>query len=84
MRCCFQRLISNHQFVVIFVRRTYATQNINGLFDRWFFHDDRLEAAFKRRVALDVLPVFVLGCRSDDLQLPTRERRLQNIGCVDR
>src|SRR5207244_9650835 len=43
-----------------------------------------LEAALERGVALDVLAELVERRRPDALQLPARERRLEDVGRVDR
>jgi hypothetical protein len=45
--------------------------------------EDRLEAAFERRVLLDVLAVLVESCRADRTQLAAREHRLEHVRRVD-
>ena len=45
---------------------------------------DRLEAALERGVALDVLAVLVERRGADALELAARERRLEDVGGVDR
>ena len=47
-------------------------------------HLDRLEAALERAVLLDGLAVFGRRGRADALNLAARERRLQNVGRVER
>ena len=44
----------------------------------------RLEAPLQRGVALDVLAVLVQGGRADALELAAGERRLEDVGGVDR
>ncbi len=44
----------------------------------------RLEAAFERRVLLDVLAVFVERGRADRVQLAARQHRLEHVGGVER
>ena len=45
---------------------------------------DRLEAALERAVLLDVLPVLGRRRRADAADLAARERRLQDVGGVER
>src|SRR5262249_48853052 len=45
---------------------------------------DRLEAALERRVLLDVLAELVERRRTDALQLAASQRRLDDVGSVDR
>jgi hypothetical protein len=51
--------------------------------DRRLGHRHGLEAALERGVLLDVLAVLVDRGRADALQLPARERRLEDVGRVD-
>ena len=44
----------------------------------------RLEAPLQRRIALDVLAVLVERRGADALELAARERRLEDVRCVDR
>ena len=45
---------------------------------------DRLEAALERAVLLDVLPVFGRRGRADAADFAARERRLQDVGGIER
>src|SRR6202011_929664 len=54
-----------------------------GLDQRRLVDEHRLEAALERRVLLDVLAVLVERGGADALDFTTRQRRLENIGCVD-
>src|SRR5205823_14947923 len=45
---------------------------------------DRLEPSLERRITLDVLTELVEGRRADALQLATSQRRLQDVGRIDR
>ena len=56
----------------------------NALLERGLLDHNGLEAAFERRVLLDVLAVVVEGGGADALQLTAGERRLEDVGCVDR
>ena len=51
---------------------------LNRLLDR-----NRLKTPFKRRVLLNIFTVFRDRRRADQLQLPPRQRRFQDIGSVD-
>ena len=76
--------VGDRQAVVLLVRvlmplRISIVSSMRGLIDH-----DRLEAAFERRVAFDVLAVFVQGGGADDLQLAARKRGLEDVRGVDR
>ena len=55
-----------------------------GLLERRLLDHDRLEAALEGGVALDVLAVLVERGRADALELAAGERRLEDVGGVDR
>ena len=55
-----------------------------GLLERRLLDHDRLEAALEGGVALDVLAVLVERRRADALELAARQRRLEDVGGVDR
>ena len=55
-----------------------------GLLERRLLDHDRLEAALEGGVALDVLAVLVERRRADALELAAGERRLEDVGGVDR
>ena len=61
-----------------------ALEDLDRLFDRRLFDQDGLEPALQRSVALDVLAVLVQRRGADRLQLAACERRLQDVGGVDR
>ena len=61
-----------------------ALEDLDGLIGRRLVDRNRLEAALKRRVLLDVLAVFVERGRADDLDIAARQGGLQDIGRVDR
>ena len=48
------------------------------------FHKYRLKTPLQSRVLLDMLPVFLHSCRSDQLNFSAGERRLQDISRVQR
>jgi hypothetical protein len=66
------------------IRTPWWTSYRDRVFDRWFLHVHRLEAALERRILLDVLLIFGEGRRANRAQLPARERRLQHVGGVHR
>ena len=77
-------LVADRDLVVLLVALADAHEDLDGLLERRLLDHDRLEAALERRVALDVLAVLVEGGRADALQLAARERRLQDVGGIDR
>ncbi len=79
-----QRLIRYHNAVMMLIERPDSFQYLNGLLRRRFLDRHRLEAPLQSRVLLDIFPVFVGGRRADQLNLASRERRLQDIGGVER
>ena len=79
-----QRVSLIFELVVLFVARPNALQDFDRLFDGRLFHDDRLEAAFERRIAFDVLAVLIERRRADALQLAAGQRRLEDVRRVHR
>ena len=79
-----QRLVGDRDLVVRFVAVAQALEDLDRLFDRRLADHDRLEAALQRRVLLDVLAELVERRRADALQLAARQRRLDDVGGVDR
>ena len=59
-------------------------QDLDRLLDGRLLDQHRLEAALEGGVALDVLAVLVERGGADGLQLAARERRLEDVGRVDR
>jgi len=70
--------------MVRFVTVAQAFENFDRLFDGRFADHHRLEAAFERRVFLDVLAELVERRRADALELAARERRLDDVARIDR
>ena len=48
-----------------------------------YINKHRLEASFQRCILFDMLAVFIHRCCTDNLQLATRQRRLDNIGSIN-
>ena len=67
------RLVGDRDLVVLLVALADAQQDVDGLLERRLLDHDRLEAPLERRVALDVLAVFVEGRGADALQLAARQ-----------
>ena len=76
-------VIRDGHLVMLLVAVADAEQDLHGLLDRGLLDHHGLEAALQGGVALDVLAVLVEGRRADALQLPTGERRLEDVGGVD-
>ncbi len=79
-----QRFVGDDDLVMRFVAVAQTLENLDGLVDRRLADHDGLEAAFERRVLFDVLAELVERRRADALQLAARERRLDDVRCVDR
>ena len=69
--------------VVLLVARADAEQDLDGLLEGGLLDHHRLEAALEGGVPLDVLAVLVEGRGADALQLPARQRRLEDVRGVD-
>mmetsp|Transcript_5636 Transcript_5636/g.13061 ORF Transcript_5636/g.13061 Transcript_5636/m.13061 type:complete len:262 (-) Transcript_5636:541-1326(-) len=67
-----------------FISRLQPLEDIDGLRLRRLGHVHRLEAPLEGGVLLDVTAVLGHGRRANALQAPPRERRLEQVGCVDR
>ena len=78
------RLVGDRDLVVLLVALADAHEDVDGLLERRLLDHDRLEAALEGGVALDVLAVLVERRRADALELAARERRLEDVGRVDR
>ena len=61
-----------------------AHEDLLGILDARLLDEDGLEAARERGILLEMLLVLVERRRTDDLDLAARERRLQDIGGVER
>ena len=79
-----ERLVGDLELVVLLVALADAVQDLDRLLERRLLDHDRLEAALQGGVPLDVLAVLVERGRADALQLAARERRLEDVGGVDR
>ena len=75
-------LILNFYTVVNFISFLQATQDGNGILHRWFADQNRLETAFQSGVFFHILSVFIQGCRTDAVQFPPCQHRLQKVPCV--
>ena len=70
--------------MVLLVALADAHEDLDRLLERRLLDHDRLEAPLERSVALDVLAVLVERRRADALELAARQRRLEDVGGVDR
>ena len=77
-------VVGDRHLVVLLVALADAHQDLDGLLERRLLDHDRLEAALEGGVALDVLAVLVERGGADALQLAAGERRLEDVGGVDR
>ena len=57
-------------------------EDLQRVLDAGLRHRHRLEAPLQRRILLDILAVFVEGGGSDDLNLPTGQGGLEDVGGV--
>ena len=76
--------VRDRHLVVLLVALADALEDLDRLLEGRLLDHDRLEAALEGRVALDVLAVLVEGRRADALELAAGERRLEDVGGVDR
>ena len=84
LRCGDERVIADGHLVVSLILGRDATQDRDGVFDARFTDEHLLEAAFKRRILFDVLPVFVKRGGADQPQFATRKHRLEHVACIHR
>src|SRR4051794_11600735 len=84
LRRGLQRLVGDLDLVVRLVAVAQPAQDLHGVLDGRLLDPDLLEAALQRAVALEVLAVLVERRRADGLQLPARERGLEDRRGVDR
>ena len=78
------RLVGDRDLVVLLVALADAQQDVDRLLEGRLLDHDRLEAALEGGVALDVLAVLVERRRADALELAAGQRRLEDVGRVDR
>ena len=77
-------LVRNLRAVELLVARAQATQNPDGVLLCRLLHHDGLEPAGKRRILLKAFLVLIERRRADDLDLAARQRRLQDVGRIER
>jgi len=65
------------------VSQLRARQHLLCLGGRWFVDRDGLEAAFERRVFLDVLTILGQGGGADTAQLTARQGGFHDIGSIE-
>ncbi len=70
--------------MVLLVLFLQAAQDRDRVLHRRLLDQDRLEAAGKGRVLLDMLAVFVERGRTDAVQFAARQRGLQQVGGIHR
>ena len=70
--------------MVGFITVTQSTQNFNRVLYVGCLNEHRRESAFKRRVFLNVLAVFVQGGCPNCLELSTGKHWLKNACCINR
>ncbi len=78
------RRVGDLDAVVQLVFLLQAAQDGDGRLDARFVDQHLLEAAFQRRVLLDVLAVFVERGGADAVQFAARQRRLEHVAGIDR
>ncbi len=76
--------VRDRDLVVLLVALPDPHQDVHRLLERRLLDHDRLEAPLQGRVALDVLAVLVQRGGADALQLAAGQRRLEDVGGVDR
>ncbi len=77
-----QRLVLVADLVVIFVAAAQPAQDVDAVVNVWLIDIDRGKASLQRRVAFDVLAIFVQRGGADALQLAARQRRLEHVAGV--
>ena len=80
---CLERLVRIVDVVVLLVAGLQSLQDLERVLRRRLAHEDRLEAALEGGILLDVLAVLVDRRGTDDLDLATGQRRLQDRGGID-
>ena len=78
------RLVGDLEPVVLLVALLDALEDLDRVLDRRLLDQHGLEAALERGVALDVLAVLVERRGADRLQLAASQRRLEDVGGVNR
>src|SRR5690606_24479072 len=70
--------------VVLFEAALQAAQDLHGLLDAGLGHVDFLEAARQGVVFFEYPAEFGIGGGADALELPGRQGRLEQVGCIER
>ena len=70
--------------MVLFVILLQPPQDFYALLCIGLLDIDRLEAALKSRIFFDMFPVFIDSGRAYDLDFPSRKRRFQYVGRIQR
>ena len=70
--------------MVLFVSGRHALKDTDSLFFRRFLYIHRLEPAFQCGVLFDIFPILGDGGGPDQLYFPSCQRRLQDIGGINR
>src|SRR5512139_1915413 len=70
--------------MVLFISRTNAPEDLDGLIDIGFLNHDGLETALQCCIAFNMLAVLVQSSGANHLKLSTRESRLEDIGSIYR
>ena len=79
-----ERVVGDRERVVHLEARAPGAEDLERLRAVEFADLDRVEAALERGVGADVVVVLVAGGRPDDADLAARERRLEQVGRVER
>mmetsp|Transcript_56360 Transcript_56360/g.142554 ORF Transcript_56360/g.142554 Transcript_56360/m.142554 type:complete len:306 (+) Transcript_56360:1360-2277(+) len=82
LHTCLQSCVRVLQAVVGLVLSRQTVQDLNRLLYRRLRHGNRLKTALQRLVLFDVLSVLLDRGSSDNLQVASRQCRLQDVGCV--
>ncbi len=70
--------------MVLLVMTFHPLKNLKSHLWTRLFHHHRLETAAQGLIFLDILAILIQGCRTNQLQLPTRQSWLKNICRIHR
>ena len=68
--------------MVVLITLLQTTHYGNGSCRRGLVHHDHLEATLQRLVRLEIFLIFVEGCGTYCPEFPSRQCRLEDIGCI--
>ena len=68
--------------MMLFIIRTDSLKNLQSIFFPRFFHHNRLEATLQCRIFFNVFTIFFYRSRTDQLNLTSGKRWLENIGSI--